>query len=139
MPGIDAFGTRLERSNMSAPAVFTAIANIADLSSPELSRDTIEVTSHDSPDQYREYKGSLKDAGEVTATLNYDPGDHDVLIGDLDDDDPRDYRMVWPDDIGSWAFAAIMTKFVVKAPTDDKLSADVTFKVTGKPAVTTGP
>lgn len=139
MAGIDAFGTQLQRSDMAGSPTFTAIASVSELSAPELSRDTMEVTAHDSPNQWREFLGSLKDAGEFSATLNYDPGDHDTIIGDINDSDPRNYKMVWPDSIGHWDFAAILTGFKVSAPIDDKLAAEVTFKVTGQPSITTGP
>lgn len=139
MAGLDAFGVKLERSDMGSPAVFTPIANIIDISSPELSRVVHDMTAHDSPSGWREKKGGLKDGGEFTVNINYDPGDHDLIINDLDDEDPRDYRLVWPDGIGSWEFRAILSGFVASAPHDDKLTAEITFAVDSKPTIVTGP
>ncbi len=51
---------------------------------------------------------------------------------------PRNYKVVWPGTLGSWAFAAILTNFEPEAPHDDKLAASATFKVSGKPTITTG-
>ena len=85
-----------------------------------------------------EHIGGLKDGGEVSVDINYQPAVHDLLIADLDDDAPRNYQLVFPDDPTTpttWSFAAIMTGFEPDAPYDDKLSASLTFKVTGKPTL----
>ena len=141
MPGIDAFGIALERSDMAPTTpVFTAIANVTNLSGPEIERETYDVTSHDSVDGWREFVGGLKDGGEVSVELNYDPREHDVMIADFEDTEPRDYKMVFPAQAGagSWAFSAILTGFSQEAPVDDKFSAELTFKVSGKPTITPG-
>ncbi|MFJ4987893.1 phage tail tube protein [Streptomyces sp. NPDC088732] len=136
MAGIDGFGTLLKRGDGGGVEAFTAIANATGISGPGLSRETIDVTAHDSPDQYMEFVGGLKDGGEVTLDVNYNPAIHDVLIDDFDDEDPRNYQLVFPDpDETTWTFAAIMTGFEPDAPYDDKLSASLTFKVTGKPTI----
>lgn len=135
MAGIDAFGTVFKRSNMAGAPVFTAIANVTNITSPELTRETIDVTAHDSPNGWREHIGGIKDGGEVSLELNYDPADHDVLVEDLEDDVPRDYQIIWPTG-AQWDFKAILTKISAEAPMDDKLSAEHAFKVTGKPAIT---
>jgi predicted secreted protein len=131
MAGLDAFGTILAKES-ATPGTYTAIANVSGLSGPGLSRETLDVTAHDSPDAYREFLGGLRDPGEISADLNYDPAAHDTLIEDLDDDDPSNYRITWPDGT-TWTFPAIMTGFEPSAPIDDKLAASVTWKVSGKP------
>lgn len=140
MPGIDAFGTQLQRGDGDPTAeVFTAIANVTNVGGPGLTRNTIDVTAHDSPDAWMEFKGSLKDGGEVSLDINYDPPTHDVLVDDFDDDDPRNYRVVFPDTAATtWRIKAVMTGFEPGAPHDDKLAATLSFKVTGKPDLTGG-
>ncbi|NUP21612.1 MAG: outer capsid protein Hoc [Streptomyces sp.] len=136
MAGIDGFGTQFKRGDGAGPEVFTALANVTNVSGPGLSRETIDVTAHDSPDQWMEFIGGLKDGGEVSLDVNYDPADHDALIADFDDDAPRNYQVVFPDvDTTTWAFKAIMTGFEPEAPYDDKLAATLTFKVSGKPTI----
>ena len=138
MSGINAFGTQLKRGDGAGPEVFTSIADATGISGPGLSRQTLDVTSHGSPDAWMEHIGGLKDGGEVSVDINYQPAVHDLLIADLDDDAPRNYQLVFPDDPTTpttWSFAAIMTGFEPDAPYDDKLSASLTFKVTGKPTL----
>ncbi len=138
MAGLDAFGTQLQRGNGAGPEVFTAIANVTDITPPALERETIDVTTHGSPDQWREHIGGLKDGGEVSIDINYDPRVHDTLVADLDDPNPRSYKVVWPGTLGDWAFKAILKGFEPEAPHDDKLAASCTFKVSGKPVLNPG-
>lgn len=137
MAGLDAYGTKLERSNMAGTPVFAVVANVTSFGGPEIERETIDVTAHDSPDGWREFVGGLKDGGEVSIEVNYDPREHDLFVADFEDDAPRDYKLTWPNALGTWAFKAILTGFSPEAPVDDKLAAELTFKVTGKPTITT--
>lgn len=138
MAGLDAFGTQLKRSDMATTPVFAAIANVTSITPPSLERETLDFTSHGSPDGYREYGGGLKDGGEVSIDVNYDPRVHDDLVDDLADSEPRDYKIVWPGTLGEWSFTALLTGFEAEAPHDDKLAASLTFKVSGKPVLTPG-
>lgn len=141
MSGIDAFGIALQRGDGVTPTEgFAAIAKITNLSGPEIERETYDVTAHDSDDGWREFIGGLKDGGEVSVEINYDPDTHDVLVADFEDVNPRNYKMVFPTQAGggNWAFKAILTGFSQEAPVDNKLSAELTFKVSGKPTITPG-
>ncbi|HZX38445.1 MAG TPA: phage tail tube protein [Streptomyces sp.] len=139
MAGLDAFGTQLQRGDGATPTeTFSPIANVTDITPPALERETLDVTAHDSPEAWREFTGGLKDGGEVELELNYDPREHDGLVSDLSDATPRNYKVVWPGTLGNWAFKAVMTNFEPEAPHDDKLAASATFKVSGKPTITTG-
>lgn len=133
MAGINAFGTRFQKQ---VDMAWEDIADITSISGPGLERDTIDVSSHQSPQAWREHIGGMKDAGEVSIDVNYDPADHDELVADLDAEEPMSYRIVFPDeDETTWTFQAIMTGFEPDAPHDDKLSASLSFKVTGRPSL----
>jgi len=127
--GENAFGTQLQRFGGST---FEAIASLTSISGPGLSRETIDVTAHDSPDAWMEFLGGLKDGGEVSCDINRRPAVHDVLMADFEDDDPRTYRIEWPSG-AAWTLDAILTGYECDSPYDDKLSASLTWKVTGKP------
>lgn len=139
MSGLDAFGIALQRGDGVTPTEgFVAIANVTSVSGPEIERETYDVTAHDSADGWREFVGGLKDGGEVSLEVNYDPREHDTLMADFEDDAPRNYKLVFPQALGEWALKLILTGFSQEAPVDDKLSAELTFKVSGKPVVTPG-
>lgn len=137
MAGIDGFGTELRRGDGEASESFVAIAEVTSISGPGLSRETIDVTSHQSPGQWMEFLGGLKDGGEVSFDINYDPDQHDTLTDDFNDSAPRNYELAWPTTPETvWDFAAILTGFEPEGPYDDKLSASVTLKVSGQPTLT---
>ncbi|WP_329545569.1 hypothetical protein OG548_14420 [Streptomyces sp. NBC_01356] len=140
MAGIDAFGTQFKRDSTGA-GVFVAIANVSDISGPERTREAIEVTAHDSPDKYREIIKGLKDGGEVTLTINYDPGEttHEALDADFEEDELRAYQVVLlpgEADEHTWDFTAMITDLGDAFPIDDKMERDATFKISGKPTLT---
>lgn len=138
MAGLDGFGAVLSRSDMASSPTFTEVANVTSISGPSISRNTYDVTSHDQADSYMEFIGGLKDGGEVSFDLNWDPTDatHASLFSDLDDTVPRDYTLALPADIAEFAFEGILTEFSPSLPVDDKLTASVTYKINGKPTLT---
>lgn len=140
MAGKDAFGTQFLRDTTGA-GVFAVIASVTDISGPSRSRESIEVTAHDSPDKYREFIKGLKDGGEVEITLNYDPGTatHAALDADFEEDDLRDYQVIiLPGDADehTWEFSALITDLGDEYPTEGQMERTATFKISGKPTLT---
>ena len=140
MAGLDAFGTQLKRDT-TGRGTFVAVANVEDISGPSRSREAIEVTAHDSPNKYREFVKGLKDGGEVEITVNYDPAvpSHQALDDDFEEDDLRDYQVVilpGTADEWTWEFSGLITDLGDEFPHDDKMERTVTFKISGKPALT---
>lgn len=138
MAGKDARGTAFQVEDTVTPGTFTSVANVTNITPPGIERETLDVTAHDSEEGWQEFLGGLKNGGEVTIELNYDPTKHDVLVGHMDGSDPLNYKVLFPGTLGEWSFGAVMTGFAPEAPYDDKLSAEVTFQVSGKPTLTTG-
>ena len=143
----DAFighGTELQRGDGGGPEVFTKIAEVLNISGPSLARDTVDVTSMDSPDQWREFIAGLKDGGEVTFDVIYDPVDATIepsggLLSELDlasGAAATNYKLVFSDPATTtWDFAAILTGFEPNEAVDDKVMASVTLKISGKPTI----
>lgn len=123
----------------ASPAAYVKIAEVIDLTPPALSRDTVDTTHYESPERFREYVSGLRDAGEASMTLQFSaPSALAGLLADYRDDDAVNYRMVWSNDAGTqWDFSAFVTGIEPQAPMEDRLTADCTFKLTGKPAFLT--
>ncbi len=140
MSGRDGFGTQFRRATTITPGnVFETIANVTNVGGPERTRETIDVTSHDSPDGWMEFIGGLKDGGEISLDINYDPAEatHD-LDDDFDDTEARNYQIViLPDtaDEHTWTIKGVMTALGDEFPYDDKMARSMTVKVTGKPTL----
>jgi predicted secreted protein len=137
MAGKDAFGTQFQRDSTGAGAYVT-IASVADGDGPNLSRESIDTTTHDSPNQYREFVKGLKDGGDANITLNFDPAQltHVALRGDFEEKNLRNYRIVFlPGDVdeATVTFAAMITDLGHAWPVDDKLEQEITFKISGPP------
>lgn len=135
MAGVDGFGTEFQRGDGGSPETFTKISGRLEISGPALSREVYDATDHDSPGGWEEAVAGIKRSGEVSFDIHYEPSVHDTLVGDLDDTQPRNYRLVFPDG-AQWAFAAWMTGFEPTAPHDELLTASLTFKITGVPVLT---
>lgn len=139
MNGLNGFGTSLSRDN---GVTFDPISNITSVSGPGISRETIDVTAHDSPNGWMEFVGGLIDGGEVSADINYNPGAMvgatnvtTTLLADVENPDPVVYEIAFPDG-SKFSAPLLITGFEPEAPYDDKLAASLTFKVAGKPTFT---
>lgn len=141
MAKYSAFGTQLKIGSTSGSGG-TAIAAVTSIDGPELTLETIDVTTHDSPNGFREFIGGLKDAGEVSMELAFDPANathknaSGGLLYALLNRSVTEFTLVLPSSPSvSWYFNALVTQFQVQAPIDDKLPANVTLKITGAPTI----
>lgn len=135
--GTAAVGTQFKRSDMAGTPAFTAIAEINDISGPNLSRDTLETTSLDTTGGYRTFIGGFRDGGEVQLEMNFTLDGYDDLKLDFEDDDLRDYQIVLPDTgETTFGFSALVTSLGMKLSTTDKIMASVTLKISGEVTLT---
>jgi predicted secreted protein len=140
MSGRDGFGTLFQRATGTAPGTtYADIANVTNIGGPDRTRETIDVTAHDSPGGWMEFLGGLKDGGEISLDINYDPAETTHQIDDdFDDVLPRNYRIViLPDTIDehTWQISGILTELGDEFPYDDKMARTMTIKITGKPVL----
>jgi predicted secreted protein len=134
------FGTLFKTGDGASPEVFTEIAEVTGVTPPNMARDTVDASHEQSPGAWREFIAGMKDGGEVSFDLNFIPGGTAAaaLMAEYDLDGPdalKNRQVVFPD-TSMFEFAAILTGFEPDAPLDDKMSAKVTFKVSGKPVLT---
>ena len=132
MAGDCAFGTTLEKGA-------AAIAELTSISGPTMTADTIDVSSHDSADQFREFVACMKDSGEITLAGNMDTTDAGqvALYTDLCDGSLDAYTITFPDaGATTWTFNALVTALSTDAPYDGKISFSATMKISGKATLT---
>jgi Lambda phage tail tube protein, TTP len=114
---------------------FTTVLDVMDLSAPGISLDTEELTNHSQTDFYRKFGGTLLDAGEVSATVLYDPANatHVALVTDIQARTLRNFLMEFPGATTNarWSFSGFITQFQPETPTDAHLKASITIKITG--------
>jgi predicted secreted protein len=131
MPGTHAFGTAFSW-NGAIIAGLTAINGI------ELSVDTIDVTTHQSANYYKEILPGLIDPGEVSIEGQFDYTDvsgQQAMLADLNSRTARTGIITFPASTGStWTFQGYITNLKIgDAPIDDKIPFSATIKPTGKP------
>lgn len=131
-------GAAFKRGNADGPPeTYTAIAPVISISGPGMSKDAIDVSHLASTERYREFVSGMRDAGEVTIELRFDPGDSDVdnALTDFEADTARSYQIAWADG-STFNFEGILTAWSPETPFDDAMSMSLTYKVTGQPSFT---
>lgn len=132
-------GTHLRLGDGQVPENFIKVAEVKSISGPTLTTDILDVTNHCSQGRVREFKAGLIDPGELTFTMNFQPGEptHGVKQGLQNlqlSGAVRNYELAFPAGIGfTWGFAGIVTALPVNFPIDEVITSDVTIKVTGLP------
>lgn len=116
-------------------STYVYVAEVTNLTPPGFSRDTVEATHLESPDDFKEYIAGLADGGEATITINYAPAVSDALmtsfLAPVDD-----FRVLFPSGTVALDFSGIVTGYEIgDLVADDKMSATFTVKATGKPAL----
>jgi hypothetical protein len=135
-----AYGSILQLGDGATPEVFTAIAEITELTPPQMSRDDIDVTSHQSSDGYREFISGLRDGGEVSFKANWLPTNstHDGTTGLLEtfnDNVNHNWKVILPNTLITIAFSGFLTAFEPDLPIEEQAQLSGTIKVSGKPTV----
>jgi predicted secreted protein len=121
------------------------IAELTSISGPSQSLDTIDVTSHDSDDCYREFIAGLRSGGDISIEGNFLSTDTDGQVAmhtDFQAGEKKAFIIKFP----AWVETSheypqitgngYVTAFDVSFPFEDKVSFSATIKVTGKPTLT---
>jgi len=129
-------GTKFRRWDGS---VWQDIAEINSITGPSMSRDTIDVTSLDSTGGYREFIAGFRDAGTITLAMNFSRETFELMKSDFESDDLQNYEIILPDEEEtSLEFEGLVTELPLTIPADDKVTADVTIKISGQVVVNSG-
>lgn len=135
---ITGYGSKFGRGDGASPEVFTDIAECINITPPQLSRETVDGTHLQSPDQYMEYLAGMRDAGEVTFTMAYvasGTGQSDIR-GDFDSNSTVNYKITLPN-TATWEFTGLITGIAPsELANEERVTESVTIKITGKPTFT---
>ena len=134
-------GTQFLREN-AVTGDFDAIAQVASITPPQLTRDTVDVEELAPADDFKKKLVGLIDGGEFSVTLNFDPEEqgHKDLEEDFANGVPCNYRIQFPFDEtvysggGYYDITGIVTGFAPQEiAASDVMQAEVTIAVTAKP------
>lgn len=142
MPGRKGFGTVIEYLASTGPDVYVAIANVTRIRPFGAKVDSVDVSSQDSPDEYREKIPGFKDAGEASFDLNYDDqlASHQWLLDHVGGT-VETFRIKYPIKSGAavrkqQVFSGFITAVGPELPHDGKMSCSCVINVTSKPVFT---
>ena len=121
----------------------SVVAEIKEINGIDIKAETIDVTTLASTNGYREFLLGFKDAGEVSISGFFYPGDttgqkamlRALTVGSIDS-----YTIAFPTAMGAaWTFDAVVTGFKTGATVEDAVSFEATIKLSGEPILGTTP
>lgn len=131
-------GTSFKRGDGASAEAFVSVAEVKNISGPDISRDFIDVSSLDSTGGYREFIAGFRDAGQIVLTMNYVRATYDDLKTDFDSDSTRNYQIVFGDTTATtYDFAGWVVGLTHGVPFDDAVSLECTIKIDGQITLTT--
>ena len=133
MSGKRGFGAKCSYET-TTPGTFVDIVGLTNITPFGLKTDIIDVTAHDSTNNYREKVPGSVDAGQLTLTGNYDPGavSHIWLQTEAASSTVRNFKITWPGSpTKTTTFSGYVTAMGPDAPFDGKLTFSATVEITG--------
>lgn len=132
-------GVGAEFRRWDGAGAWAKLAEVNNISGPSMTRETIDVTSLDSAGGYREFIAGFRDAGTISMSMNFTRDNFDTIKGDFESDTRQNYEIVLPDtDNTSFEFEGLVTECPLTIPPDDKVTIDVTIKISGEVTVNSG-
>lgn len=136
------YGSVFQVQTESSPDNYVDISEVISITPPTFSLDQIDVTHMASPNRNREFISGLNDPGECSFDINFIPGNatddrmFELLNLPTGAVRTRNCRISYPNGV-TWSFQAELTGYEPTVPVDDKMTATVTFKVSGAISVGT--
>lgn len=108
------------------------IAEVFDISPPSDTVDQVDVTHMQSPNRRREFVPGLSDPGSASFEMNFVPGSaSDLLIQEIRATGEQVVcRITFPKG-QTWIFTGQVESYEPAIPNEDKMTASVSFKVSG--------
>jgi hypothetical protein len=129
------YGSKIEISQ-DGGSTWQPGGEVNDITPPSNSVDLVEATHTQSPNADKEYILGLNDPGECSFMLNFVPGSTaDQMYQAVKAARERvKVRITYPN-LVTWTFSGLLTAYKPSIPTADKMTATVTFKVSGSTVV----
>lgn len=134
-------GTIIARETSPGSGTYTTIAEAKSIDGPGIDRDEIDVTHQQSPSKHREFIAGLRDSGEISFDVNYNPNDatHNAATGFLSRQVSgvvENYRLTFPSSPPvSYIVPAFVKSAKPTAPVDNVLGMAVVLRVASAPTL----
>lgn len=135
---ISGVGAQFRRWN-SIDGAWETIAEINNITGPGMSRETIDTTALDTSGGYRTFIAGFRDSGTITMSMNFTRDGYETMKDDFEDDNAQNYEIILPDsDTTSLEFEGLVTECPLTIPPDDKITMDITIKISGQVTLESG-
>lgn len=113
-------------------ATYVDLAEVSNITPPSSTIDMVDATHMQSPNADREFIIGLNDPGEASFEMNFIPGSAaDLKIQEIKAARARvKCRITFPNGV-TWTFSGLLMTYEPAVPTDDKMTASVSWKVSG--------
>lgn len=116
----------------------TTVGSLTSIGGVAASADTIDVTTMDSANGYKEFLGGWKDGGEVSLSGYFDYSDvgQTELYTAFESGASTACEIIFPSAMAAkWTFNGVVTAIETGSEMDGAVSFDCTIKVSGKPTL----
>lgn len=118
------------------PAVYAEIGEAVSITPPNPTRETVDVTHLKSPNGTREFKGTLRDGGEVNVMFNFTPASYAKASALFLEDEVQGFRIDYPDSSNEDFDAIVTGKPGEPIEVDSVRRFSLPMKVSGLPVYT---
>lgn len=124
------YGSTFAMADPATPTVFVDIAEVFNITPPSDTDDLVDATHMGSPNRTREFIPGLTDPGECAIEMNFVPGSAADTAIQAAKGTRKICRITFPNGV-TWTFTGIRQGYEPAVPNEDKMTATVTFKVSG--------
>ena len=127
------YGTTFSVETVAGNGIYVELAEITNLTPPNMSVDDIEVTHMQSPDRTKEFIAGLADPGEMSLEMNFIPGSSsdDLILAWRAAGDTRSCRIDYADNSAVDTFPAYVKSYSSTMGVAEALKASLSLKVAG--------
>lgn len=126
-------GASVSVGDGASPESFTAIAEIASFTGPNVSSEEVDVTTLDSVGGFKQVIAGLKEGGSIDLELLYTgTSQQDQLRDDVSAGTSRNYQVSFPTSPATTAtFEGLPSQWSMTAEPNSPVSASVSIKIAG--------
>jgi len=130
-------GSSLKRKNPTT-SLYEDVPQCTILNAPSITQDFDDITNHSSAGGFKEYVATLRDGGELSVEVVWDPINV-AIHGTIYDDavaEPlplRDWKVLLPNGTSGWTFSAFITSPNIPLDFTKAIRAAFTLRISGQP------
>ncbi len=132
---IAAYGTQLQMDDGALN--YTSIAELRDVSGPQIKANFADVTNHSSTGSYMERIPTTLDMGQISFKINFVPtaATHNATAGltyVLTQKAKRSFKLIFPDST-NWVCKGFVASVTPSEPVAGELNSAIVIQLTGSP------